>query len=508
MDRGAVLAHRRAVVVPRLRDDRPGRAERAARACGAGAGAAGPSLRAHTRHLAPQPAAHRGLAEGRRRLPLDPARSRRDRLRALRPRHQFHQARHPVARREERVDRTRRSFRHGRLPAPGIRRAARVQPRRSRALARPVGDSATRCTRGTRCTRFMNQSELSLVLIGFGNVARRFIRLLGETADRLDFTWKVVGISTRHHGSVIDTDGVDTRRAMATVEANQSLDRLDPSPRERSGIDVIRQVADLLADDAAEARLVCIETTVLDIDRGEPAVSHVRAALEGQAHVVTANKGPAAFAYHELEALAESVDRVFFFEGAVMDGVPVFNLVRETMPAIAIEGFRGVINTTCNFILSELERGIDFDRALADMQARGIAEADPSLDIDGWDAAAKTAALVNVLMDGHITPHDVARTGIRDVSPRDVADAATRGRRIRLVASAARHRGGVEARVEPELLDLADPLATLSGLENALFLRTDLLGEIGIVQRTSSLTQTAYALLSDLARISRRLRDL
>ncbi len=161
---------------------------------------------------------------------------------------------------------------------------------------------------------------------------------------------------------------------------------------------MIRQVADLMADDAAEGRLVCIETTVLDIDRGEPAVSHVRAALEGQAHVVTANKGPAAFAYHELEALAESVDRVFFFEGAVMDGVPVFNLVRETMPAITIEGFRGVINTTCNFILSELERGIEFDRALADMQARGIAEADPTLDIDGWDAAAKTAALVNVLM--------------------------------------------------------------------------------------------------------------
>src|SRR5688572_32413006 len=168
----------------------------------------------------------------------------------------------------------------------------------------------------------MNQPELSLVLIGFGNVARRFIRLLGETADRLDLTWKVVGIATRHHGSVVDPSGVDTRRAMATVEANQSLDRLDPSPRERSGIDMIRQVADLLGDDAAEARLVCIETTVLDIDRGEPAVSHVRAALEGQAHVVTANKGPAAFSYHELDALAESVDRAFFFEGAVMDGVP------------------------------------------------------------------------------------------------------------------------------------------------------------------------------------------
>jgi homoserine dehydrogenase len=354
----------------------------------------------------------------------------------------------------------------------------------------------------------MNPPELTLVLIGFGHVARRFVTLLGETADRLDFTWKIVGIATRHHGSVVDPAGIDIRRALTTVEGRQSLDRLDPAPRERSGIDVIRQVADAMADDAAEGRLVCIETTVLDIDRGEPAVSHVRAALEGQAHVVTANKGPAAFAYHELDALAESVDRVFFFEGAVMDGVPVFNLVRETMPAITIAGFRGVINTTCNFILSELERGIEFDRALADMQARGIAEADPSLDIDGWDAAAKTAALVNVLMGSVMTPHQVARTGIRDVTGLDVRDAVGRNKRIRLVASASRVAGKVRARVEPELLDDRDPLAGLVDLNNALYLTTDLLGEVGIVQRGGSLTQTAYALLSDLSRISQRLKEL
>jgi homoserine dehydrogenase len=354
----------------------------------------------------------------------------------------------------------------------------------------------------------MNQPELSLVLIGFGNVARRFLRLLGETADRVEFTWKVVGVSTRHHGSVVDPAGIDTRRAMVTVEALQSLDRLDQSPRERSGIDVIRQVTDLLADDAAEGRLVCIETTVLDIDRGEPAVSHVRAALEGQAHVVTTNKGPAAFAYHELEALAESVDRIFFFEGAVMDGVPVFNLVRETLPAVTVNGFRGVINTTCNFVLSELERGKEFDQALAEMQARGIAEADPSLDIDGWDAAAKTAALVNVLMGSIVTPHHVTRTGIRELTGTDVRDAVARDQRVRLVASASRHSGKVKARVEPEVLDANDPLFSISDLQNALYLETDLLGEIGIVQRSGDLTQTAYALLTDVARISQRLKDL
>ncbi len=354
----------------------------------------------------------------------------------------------------------------------------------------------------------MRRPELAFALVGFGRVARRFVRMLEELGERLDFDWRLVAIATRHHGTVVDSRGIDVARAEATLDIRQSLDRLDPAPRQRSGIDVIRQVTDSLADDANEGRLVCIETTVLDVDRGEPARSHVRASLEGLAHVVTANKGPVAFAYDELEALAESVDRVFFFEGAVMDGVPIFNLVRETMPAVEISGFRGIINTTCNYVLAELERGTPFDRAVSSMQASGIAEADPTLDIEGWDAAAKTAALVNVLMGGRITPHDVIRTGIAGVDVSDARDALARGRHIRLVASAAWHEGKIEARVEPELLDAHDPLTGLGGTENALYLRTNLLGEIGIVQRTSTLTQTAYALLSDVMRISRRLREL
>jgi homoserine dehydrogenase len=352
----------------------------------------------------------------------------------------------------------------------------------------------------------MPEPELKLALVGFGNVARRFVRLLDEVSERLPFEWRLVAIGTRHHGSVIDVDGIDARRAVATLESTQSLSRMDREPQARSGIDLVRQVTDALAEEANEGQLVVVETTVLDIDRGEPATAHVHASLEGLAHVVTANKAPAAFAFRELAALAQTVGRSFLFEGAVMDGVPVFNLVRETMPGIVIEGFRGVINTTSQFALSEMERGVGFADAIAEMQGKGIAEADPSLDVDGWDAAAKTAALVNVLMDGDITPHDVTRMGIRDVSPREVAEAAAGGRRIRLVGSAWRHGGRLDVRVEPELLDASDPLASLGPLENALFLRTDLLGEIGIVQRTSSLTQTAYALLSDLTHISRRLR--
>ena len=350
------------------------------------------------------------------------------------------------------------------------------------------------------------EPELVLALVGFGNVGRRFLRLLDEAGEQLEFQWRLVAIGTRHHGSVISPDGIDARHAIATIEAGHSLNRLDDDPQERSGIDVVRQVTDTLAEEANEARLVVIETTLLDIEQGEPATAHVHASLEGLAHVVTANKGPAAFAYRDLEELAASVRRSFRFEGAVMDGIPVFNLVRETMPGVAIEGFRGVINTTCQFALSEMERGASFDDAVGEMQARGIAEADPSLDVDGWDAAAKTAVLANVLMAAEMTPHDVARMGVRDVSPADLAHAAKTGRRIRLVASAAMRGGRLEARVEPELLDAGDPLANLGPLENALYLRTNLLGEVGIVQRSSSLQHTAYALLSDVTSIVRGLR--
>lgn len=349
----------------------------------------------------------------------------------------------------------------------------------------------------------MSRPELALALIGFGHVGQRFLRLLDEVADRLDFEWRLVAIATRHHGTAFDPDGLDADRALAMMDGRMPLDRLDRTPRRRSGIDIIRQVTDTLADEASDGRLVTVETTVLDIEQAQAATAHVRASLEGLAHVVTANKGPVAFAYQELDALAESVDRSFLFEGAVMDGVPIFNLVQDTMPGVEVQAFRGVINTTCQFALSELERGVGLDEAIAAMQAQGIAEADPSLDIDGWDAAAKVAALANVLLDAGLTPHQVERTGIRDVGRDDVADARAQGRRIRLVASAARHGRIIEARVEPELLDAGDPLAHLGSVENALYLKTDLLGEIGIVQRTSSLTQTAYALLSDLFSISR-----
>jgi homoserine dehydrogenase len=343
-----------------------------------------------------------------------------------------------------------------------------------------------------------------LALIGFGNVGRRFARLLVEASARLaseyDLSCRVVGIATARHGMTWDAEGIGAEAAIARVERGEPLSSSPPHPGGSPSFDVIAR----LGRSDADLRVV-VETTTLDIAAGQPAIAHVRAAFAAGCHVVTANKGPAAFAFTPLRAAADAAGVSFLFEGAVMDGIPIFNLVRDTLPAIEIAGFRGIVNSTTNHILSALEDGEAFGPALARMQAEGIAESDPSLDLDGWDAAAKTAALANVLMDARLTPHAVERTGIGERTSALARHARKCGRRLRLVASASRRAdGSVLATVAPVELPADDLLAGIRGPANALVLRTDLLGDIAVCQLDGGLTHTAYALLTDLITIRRR----
>jgi homoserine dehydrogenase len=344
---------------------------------------------------------------------------------------------------------------------------------------------------------------LELVLVGFGHVARRFVHLLHDRKRSLAgdsaFDIRVVAIVTRRHGVVAATKGVDARRLADRVERGKSRGA-DEGGR---SVDLLRAILRRHSSTARRHQLVVVETTPLDIERGQPAIDHIRTALAAGAHVVTANKGPIAFAYRELTRDAERARRRLLFEGVVMDGIPIFNLVRETLPAVTVTGFRGVVNSTTNFVLTSMEAGESFDAALAAMQKAGIAEADPSLDIDGWDAAAKASALANVLLDARITPQLVDREGIRGLSSERIAAARAAGLRLKLVASARGRGRNARAQVAPLELASTDLLATLEGQQNAIVLETDPLGEIAIVQRGAGLTQTAYALVSDLATIAR-----
>ena len=340
--------------------------------------------------------------------------------------------------------------------------------------------------------------RITILLIGFGHVGRRFVHLLQELKPYLDergIEPVVTGIATGRHGSVFDGAGLDAVRIAQHVASGGLIAPAATSPSAHS---LIEQLGSL----TAEVRVV-IETTTLDVQSGEPAITHVRAALAAGAHVISANKGPVAHAYRALTDEARAAGRQFLFEGAVMDGIPIFNLVRVTMPGVTIRGFRGVVNSTTNHILTAMEQGEGFDAALARMQAAGVAEADPSLDVDGWDTAAKVAAMANVWMDGRLSPRDVKREGISAAEADRVLDAVARGQRVKLVGRAARTDKGVDASVQLETLDVSDPLAGLDGQANALEIETDILGRVVITQRDGGLEKTAYALFSDLMTVAK-----
>jgi homoserine dehydrogenase len=339
--------------------------------------------------------------------------------------------------------------------------------------------------------------RLRLALVGFGNVGRSFARLLLGPYRRVlraeGVEPVVTGIATARHGIAVDPEGLPLRRALAAVGSGRSLLPFHRGPTPARVLDFVKIVpADVL-----------VEVSPLDPRRGEPATSHVRAALRRGLHVVTANKGPVAFARRSLMGLAARRDRLFLHEGAVMDGAPIFNLRERCLPGTRVLGFRGVLNTTTTRVLALMEEGVAFEAALDELQAAGIAEADPRHDLEGWDAAVKACALANALMDADVRPSQVRRRGIAGLTPKRLAAARRAGRRYRLVARAARSTRGVEISVRPERLAAGDPLAS-SGADGVLILRTDLMGEIGIWQGESGVEQTAYALLADLVAVARR----
>jgi homoserine dehydrogenase len=341
--------------------------------------------------------------------------------------------------------------------------------------------------------------RLDLFLVGFGHVGRRFVRLLDESHDALaamGLDVRVVGIRTARHGAAFDAAGLDAVAAAGAVEAGGTLSG------GRGG--TAAQAIAAWRVPAARTRIL-VETTPLDVRRGEPAASHIRAALAAGAHVVTANKGPIACAHRSLARAAARAGRHLLFEGAVMDGIPILSLVRETMPALTLRGFRGVVNSTTNYLLDAMERGERFETALARMQAAGVAEADPSLDVNGWDAAAKVAALANVWLDANTTPADVPRDRVGPETARAVQAVRRHGQRLKLVGRAARDRAGrVRASVRLEALAADDPLAILDGQANALEIDTWPLGRIVVTQRDGGLEKTAYALLADVVTVATR----
>jgi homoserine dehydrogenase len=324
----------------------------------------------------------------------------------------------------------------------------------------------------------------NLCVVGFGKVGRAFVALLQkkeqELSRRYGIAWRLTGVASRRLGWLAAPDGFTPEKVLA---GNFS--------QAQSATDV-REWLRLGKADAL------FETTSLNALTGQPAIDHIRAALESGAHAISANKGPIVHAYRELTALAAAKGRRFLFESAVMDGVPIFLLFREAMPAVEVRGFRGVLNSTTNVILEGMESGMTFDASLLRAQELGVAESDPTDDIEGVDAAVKVVALTNVLMGADLKLDDVQRQGIRGITAEQLHDARISGEAWKLVCSAQRRPDGrVVASVQPERLRLSDPLALVHGTSSVISFETDILPQLIITEQDPTLETTAYGLLAD-----------
>jgi len=339
--------------------------------------------------------------------------------------------------------------------------------------------------------------RLNLAFLGFGQAGRAFTRLLLNRRRwflrEFGLEWKVTGIATRSHGMALDHAGLDLQKILRSWKAGRGLDRFHAGPACSSTSDFIRQCG---AD-------VLFEMSVLTLT-GEPAATYIREALGAGLHVVTVNKGPVALQFQPLTRLAKLRSVRFLYEGTVMDGAPIFSLFRQSLPSTRVRSLRGILNSTTNHILTQMEQGAAFEGALTYAQEQGIAEADPSLDLEGWDAAIKLSILIQAMMGGKTLPSQIHREGISEETGRMVRAAVRRDRRIRLVARAFRRGTEVIGKVEPEELEVFDPLASIRGLSNILILSTDTMGELAIVENNPSLPQTAFALFSDLVTLLRR----
>jgi len=251
---------------------------------------------------------------------------------------------------------------------------------------------------------------------------------------------------------------------------------------------------------AAQADIL-FEATSLNVETGQPATDHIRAALQHGAHAITANKGPIVHAYRELRDLAAAKGKRFLFESTVMDGVPIFSLF-DQLPAIHLQGFHGILNSTTNVILSEMEHGLSFDDSLKKAQALGIAETDATHDIDGWDAAVKTAALITVLMDVPMRLEDIYREGIRELTTNAVRNGRRDGWPFKLVCRAQRDGNGVKASVAPEKVLSSSPMGKISGTSSYIYFKTDIFPGLAITEENPGLYATAYGMLADFVRIA------
>ncbi len=338
------------------------------------------------------------------------------------------------------------------------------------------------------------KDKIKLALLGFGNAGQAFAKLLLEKQDEIEEKYGkrvvVTAIATGSKGN-LSADEIDLGAALRDVaEKGRFADE--------------RALCNLKTMDIVKHADydVLIEMTPLDIFTGQPAIDHIEGAFNRKKHVITANKGPVAWKFRALKERAASQGVKFFYETTVMDGMPVFNLVEKTLQMAKVTEVSGILNSTTNFILEELAKGAPYDDIILRGRNMGFIEADSAMDIEGYDAAAKITALLNVLMDADITPDMVERKGIEDITEADITAADNRGNVIKLICKGTRDEDGrVKACVRPEEIPKGDMLASINSTTSIVSITTDLMKTVSIVEHEPEIQQTAYGIFGDLLRV-------
>lgn len=337
-----------------------------------------------------------------------------------------------------------------------------------------------------------------LALVGFGTVGQGLAEILLSKRDILktayDFDCDIVAVSDVQKGSVYAPDGLNIEALLALARSGESLEQVDGVAE--TGLDALSTIRN------TNATIVC-ELAYTDIKTGQPATDHCRAAFESGKHVVTSNKGPAALHYGELSELANKNGVRFLIEGTVMSGTPVLNLARNELAGTTISAIKGILNGTTNFILTNMEAGRAYTEVLQEAQQLGYAEADPTADVEGFDALAKVTILANVLMGENLKPGDIPCQGISHLTLDDIEKARSTGKRWKLIGEVKREGGKVSASVAPQMVDLTHPLAGVGGAVNALTFSTDLLGDVTITGAGAGKMETGYSILTDIVSIHR-----
>ncbi|MBI5147303.1 MAG: homoserine dehydrogenase [Thaumarchaeota archaeon] len=333
---------------------------------------------------------------------------------------------------------------------------------------------------------------MRIIICGFGTVAQSLAKLLVSRTDDLYAKYglkpRIVG-AFDSKGGVVESSGLDLNRLVEVKKKFGTIKNYDKTKKSRSGLDIINNVeADVL-----------IETTASNYKDAEPGMSHIISAMKNGMHVISVNKGPLALAFPSLMELATYNQVLLKFSGTVGGGTPILDYAKNSLRGEQITSFAGILNGTTNYILTNMEHGMSFGEALKDAKSRGYVEADESLDLDGFDAAAKLVILANWIMGMKVTMPDIQRTGIRNVTTKDIKEAAKKNCAIKLIASCNK-----ELVVGPREISTDDPLC-VNGTLNAISFTSEHSGTQTIIGKGAGGTETASSILRDLLDIRKEI---